>query len=103
GGEHGTEELNRPSSEPPPLVDAHPRAAPLSLPQVADSSYKEIMAKTSSVKHTHLVSKADDWLRREYGCGIVLSEQYCATGEIPDAIGWKGLNRSVVVECKATR
>jgi hypothetical protein len=61
------------------------------------------MAKTSSIKHTHLISKAVDWLRREYGCGIILSEQYCATGEIPDAIGWKGLNRSVVVECKATR
>jgi hypothetical protein len=61
------------------------------------------MAKTSSIKHTQLVSKAVDFLRREYGCGVILSEQYCATGEIPDAIGWKGLNRSVVIECKATR
>jgi hypothetical protein len=60
------------------------------------------MAKTS-IKHTHLVSKAVDWLRHEYGCGIILSEQYCATGEVPDAIGWKGLNRSVVIECKVTR
>jgi hypothetical protein len=57
----------------------------------------------SSLKHTHLVSKAVDWLRHEYRCGIILSEQYCATGEIPDAIGWKGMNRSVVIECKASR
>jgi hypothetical protein len=57
----------------------------------------------SSLKHTHLVSKAVDWLRHEYRCGIILSEQYCATGEIPDAIGWRGMNRSVVIECKASR
>jgi hypothetical protein len=57
----------------------------------------------SSAKHTHLVSAAVDWLRHEYGCGIILSEQFCATGEIPDAIGWKGINRSVVVECKVSR
>jgi hypothetical protein len=44
-----------------------------------------------------------DWLRYEYRCGIILSEQYCATGEIPDAIGWKGINRSVVIECKVSR
>jgi hypothetical protein len=56
-----------------------------------------------SAKHVHLVSAAVDWLRYRYGCGIILSEQYCATGEIPDAIGWKGVNRSVVVECKVSR
>jgi hypothetical protein len=62
------------------------------------------MAKSKSQPaHVKLVSAAVDWLRRHYGCGIVLSEQYCATGEIPDAIGWKGFCRSVVVECKATR
>ncbi len=52
--------------------------------------------------HDKLVIRAVAWLRR-YGCGIVLSEQYCSTGEVPDAIGWKGQCRSVVVECKATR
>jgi hypothetical protein len=68
------------------------------------SRYNNTMPKSaSSLKHTHLVSKAVDWLRHEYRCGIILSEQYCATGEIPDAIGWKGLNRSVVVECKVSR
>jgi hypothetical protein len=62
-----------------------------------------MVKSASSAKHTHLVSLAVDWLRHEYGCGIILSEQYCATGEIPDAIGWKGINRSVVVECKVSR
>ncbi|HYY70225.1 MAG TPA: hypothetical protein VE734_10860 [Terriglobales bacterium] len=52
--------------------------------------------------HAQLVSKAVDWLRR-YGCGIVLSEQACASGEMPDAIGWKGACRSVLVECKFSR
>ncbi len=55
------------------------------------------------LSHAQLVSRAVDWLRRRYGCGIILSEQYCATGEVPDAIGWKGVCRSVLVECKATR
>ncbi|MGE5113362.1 MAG: hypothetical protein ACM3JB_21055 [Acidobacteriaceae bacterium] len=61
------------------------------------------MSKPAPVKHAILVSKAVEWLRSSYGCGVILSEQYCATGEIPDAIGWKGFCRSVVVECKATR
>ena len=55
------------------------------------------------VQHTLLVRKAVEWLRHAYRCGIILSEQYCATGEIPDAIGWKGQCRSVVVECKVSR
>jgi hypothetical protein len=52
--------------------------------------------------HAQLVSKAVQWLRG-YGCGIVLSEQACVSGEVPDAIGWKGACRSVLVECKVTR
>ena len=52
--------------------------------------------------HAQLVAKAVEWLRR-YGCGIVLSEQACVSGEVPDAIGWKGACRSVVVECKLSR
>jgi len=54
-------------------------------------------------KHSQLVELAVRWLRSSYRCGIVLSEQYCATGEVPDAIGWKGQCRSVVVECKVSR
>jgi len=56
----------------------------------------------SRMTHAQLVAKAVEWLRR-YGCGIVLSEQACVSGEVPDAIGWKGACRSVVVECKLSR
>lgn len=42
------------------------------------------------------------WLRT-YRCGVVLSEQACASGEMPDAIGWKRACHSVLVECKISR
>ena len=54
------------------------------------------------VTHAKLVSMAVDWLRR-YRCGVVLSEQACVSGEMPDAIGWKKTCHSVLVECKASR
>jgi len=52
--------------------------------------------------HTRLVEMAERWLRRSR-CGIVLSEQGCSSGEMPDAIGWKGRNHSIVIECKISR
>src|SRR5438445_758275 len=52
--------------------------------------------------HAQLVTKAVHWLRR-YRCGVVLSEQACVSGEMPDAIGWKRACHSVLVECKVTR
>jgi hypothetical protein len=52
--------------------------------------------------HEKLVTKAVAWLR-SYRCGIVLSEQSCASGETPDAIGWKRGCHSVIVECKISR
>jgi hypothetical protein len=52
--------------------------------------------------HARLVEKAVEWLRA-YRCGVVLSEQACASGEMPDAIGWKRACHSVLVECKITR
>ncbi|MFZ0955794.1 MAG: hypothetical protein WAN60_05590 [Candidatus Sulfotelmatobacter sp.] len=52
--------------------------------------------------HAQLVEKAVRWLRH-YRCGVVLSEQACASGEMPDAIGWKRASHSVVLECKVTR
>ena len=52
--------------------------------------------------HEKLVTQAVAWLRR-YGCGVVLSEQSCSSGETPDAIGWKRACHSVVVECKISR
>jgi hypothetical protein len=54
-------------------------------------------------RHAQLVARAVDWLRRSYKCGIILSEQYCATGEVPDVIAWKGFCKSVLVECKVSR
>jgi hypothetical protein len=60
--------------------------------------------KTSpETKHAQLVARAADWLRYSCGCGIVLSEQYCVTGEVPDVIGWKASCQSVLVECKVSR
>src|ERR1700740_2314768 len=53
--------------------------------------------------HSRLVDEGVRWLRSKYRCGIVLSEQSCCSGETPDAIGWKGRNHSVVVECKISR
>lgn len=53
--------------------------------------------------HAQLVRLAEQWLRRDYRCGIVLSEQCCASGETPDVIGWKGKCRSVLIECKISR
>jgi len=52
--------------------------------------------------HAQLVERAVRWLRW-YRCGVVLSEQACVSGEMPDAIGWKRANHSVLVECKVTR
>jgi hypothetical protein len=54
------------------------------------------------MNHSHLVEKAVRWLRT-YGCGVVLSEQACVSGEMPDAIGWKRACHSVLIECKVTR
>ncbi len=62
------------------------------------------MPKSSlEARHAQLVARAVDWLRRSYKCGIILSEQYCATGEVPDVIAWKGFCKSVLVECKVSR
>ncbi|MBO0911527.1 MAG: hypothetical protein J2P13_07005 [Acidobacteria bacterium] len=52
--------------------------------------------------HQKLVKMAVAWLRC-YGCGVVLSEQSAASGETPDAIGWKRGCHSVLVECKVFR
>jgi hypothetical protein len=52
--------------------------------------------------HAQMVEKAVRWLR-SCRCGVVLSEQACVSGEMPDAIGWKRASHSVLVECKVTR
>ncbi len=52
--------------------------------------------------HEGLIKLAEAWLRRQR-CDIVLSEQGCSSGEMPDAIGWKARNHSILIECKASR
>lgn len=52
--------------------------------------------------HVQLVQRSVAWLR-SYRCGVVLSEQACLSGEMPDAIGWKRACHSVLVECKISR
>jgi hypothetical protein len=75
-----------------------------SLPAAPLLRYNQVMSKLSSqARHAQLISMAVAWLRRHYKCGIVLSEQYCASGEVPDVIAWKGLCKSVLVECKVSR
>lgn len=56
------------------------------------------------ITHDHLVQQAGRWLRNQ-GCGVVLLEMKANTlsGEIPDAIGWRGGDISIVVECKTSR
>src|ERR1700738_664990 len=61
-----------------------------------------ICFQTSPGTHAKLVSMAVVWLRR-YRCGVVLSEQACVSGEMPDAIGWKKTCHSVLVEGKVSR
>jgi len=62
----------------------------------------KIKIKIKMMTHARLVSMAVQWLRR-YRCGVVLSEQACVSGEMPDAIGWKRACHSVLVESKVSR
>jgi hypothetical protein len=63
---------------------------------------RPVAPKIYTMTHAQLVEKAVRWLRW-YRCGVVLSEQACVGGEMPDAIGWKRACHSVLVECKVTR
>ena len=62
-----------------------------------------MVSKIAQSRHGQLIARAVEWLRSSYKCGIVLSEQYCATGEVPDVIAWRGFCKSVLVECKVSR
>jgi len=62
-----------------------------------------MLALADEKKHARLVEHAIRWLRSHYRCGVILSEQYCATGEVPDVIAWKGFCKSVLIECKISR
>lgn len=71
---------------------------------IAYNSYSVLTLEAclEPMTHAQLVAQAVRWLRR-YRCGVVLSEQACVSGEMPDAIGWKQACHSVLIECKITR
>ena len=53
----------------------------------------------TALTHPDLVDKAGRWLASR--CSVVITEM-ATSGEEPDAIGWNG-NKSILVECKASR
>ncbi|NUP08368.1 MAG: hypothetical protein HOW73_20150 [Polyangiaceae bacterium] len=58
------------------------------------------------MNHAALVKRAARWLELSQGCGFVITEAATAatgTFESPDAIGWAGPGRSILVECKVSR
>jgi hypothetical protein len=78
-------------------------APPSAKPVARRVLFRNAFAVHSSlVTHAKLVAMAVHWLR-SYRCGVVLSEQACVSGEMPDAIGWKKACHSVLVECKVSR
>lgn len=61
----------------------------------------EAKAPVRKLSHAKLVKHAERWLRTAARCSVVMTEQ-TATGEVPDAIGWKK-TQSTLVECKISR
>ena len=53
--------------------------------------------------HAKLVKHAEKWLLNTKGCAFVLTELVTSVGETPDAIGFRDMGVSMLVECKATR
>lgn len=51
--------------------------------------------------HDELVIMARKWLIRGRQCTAVLTETQAKSGEIPDAIGWRG-QFSILIECKTS-
>lgn len=54
--------------------------------------------------HEELVQRAEKWLRKYCGCGVVFNDNFQGlTKERPDAIGWRSGDTSILIECKASR
>ena len=53
--------------------------------------------------HADLVKKAERWLLNTKRCAFVFTELVTIASEIPDAIGFRDMGVSMLVECKATR
>src|ERR1700693_6104770 len=91
----------------PPRIQIQMFLLPSMPPSLRRSTSRKPQAESrkpdaESMTHAQLVEKAVRWLRN-YRCGVVLSEQACVSGEMPDAIGWKRACHSVLIECKITR
>jgi len=56
----------------------------------------------TDMTHPELVKLAERWLRRDRGCGVVLTELDSYAEEIPDAIGFRA-GYSILIECKTRR
>ena len=53
--------------------------------------------------HDDLVARAARWLRGTQRCSVVITVTESCTYEIPDAIGWRHMGYSILVECKTFR
>ena len=53
--------------------------------------------------HDDLVARAARWLRGTQRCSVVITETESCTSEIPDAIGWRNMHYSILIECKTSR
>ena len=53
--------------------------------------------------HGELVRQAERWLYR-HGCVLVVTEFSCNYSyEVPDALGWRSVGNSILMECKVSR
>ncbi len=54
--------------------------------------------------HAELVERAQAWLYGTAKCAVAVTEYRTVYGgEEPDALGWRPVGTSILVECKATR
>jgi len=60
-------------------------------------------APCSPPTHKFLVKKAAAWLRNRKNCNVVFAELATQNNETPDAIGFRGADGSILVECKCSR
>jgi len=51
--------------------------------------------------HDDLVKTAKKWLIKARNCSVILTETQAQSGEVPDAIGWRG-QLSILIECKTS-
>jgi len=62
-----------------------------------------MQAMGCEMTHDELVARAARWLRGTQRCSVVVTETESGTYEIPDAIGWRNMGDSILVECKTSR